>query len=411
MAPANHAEAMSVLLESAEFSDLILACQDQEFLVHRAIVCPHSAFFSKSCSGDFKEASSKRIELKEDDPATVKRMVSYMYTFDYEDEKNQSLKSDDRSSVSPEEGEEAVEITSVKSDIVSDHNENQPALVSSVRVYAIADKYGIPPLKELARQRFCDWAETNWLHEDFCSIAQEIFSSTPHNDRGLRDVVVQIVAMHANDLIQKDEFRSLVEEVGDLGLGILCQVLKQHSEKVLDLDSRIEELEAETEMLKAQVEEREQKLSRQTSETELMRPLAACIRKIIAAAKWSRSYHQNATRYKGFRYPEQGIDRDDGGLRFQDDETYLWSTAKAPPSVSWGTILQALFETDGQPQKHTPPHHRDHPRRTRIDVREEQGLLYDVLVRGLSLYFGLDFRGNFDRDRDFAELEGLSPDI
>jgi len=54
MAPANHAEAMSVLLESAEFSDLILACQDQEFRVHRAIVCLHSAFFSKSCSGDFK---------------------------------------------------------------------------------------------------------------------------------------------------------------------------------------------------------------------------------------------------------------------------------------------------------------------------------------------------------------------
>ena len=43
-------------------------------------------------------------------------------------------------------------------------------------------------------------------------------------------------------------------------------------------------------------------------------PLAACIRKIIAAAKWSRSYYQNAPRDKGFRYPERGIDRDDGGL-------------------------------------------------------------------------------------------------
>jgi len=197
-------------------------------------------------------------------------MVSYMYTFDYEDEKSQNLKSDDRSSISPEEVEEAVEITSAKSETVSDHDEDQPALISSVRVYTIADKYGIPPLKELARQRFCDWAETNWLHEDFCDIAQEIFSSTAHNDRGLRDVVVQIVAMHANNLIQKDEFRSLMEEVGDLGLGILCQVLKQHSEEVSDLGSRIEELEAETKMLKAQVKEREQKLSRQTSDTESM---------------------------------------------------------------------------------------------------------------------------------------------
>lgn len=54
MAPTDHREAMSLLLESPKFSDLVLACQDQEFLVHRAIVCPHSPFFSKSCSGDFK---------------------------------------------------------------------------------------------------------------------------------------------------------------------------------------------------------------------------------------------------------------------------------------------------------------------------------------------------------------------
>jgi hypothetical protein len=54
MAPTNHAEAMSVLLQSPKFSDLILACPDQEFQVHRAIVCPHSAFFSNACTGAFK---------------------------------------------------------------------------------------------------------------------------------------------------------------------------------------------------------------------------------------------------------------------------------------------------------------------------------------------------------------------
>ena len=33
-----------------------------------------------------QEAHSGRIELPEDDPDTVERMISYMYTFDYKDE-------------------------------------------------------------------------------------------------------------------------------------------------------------------------------------------------------------------------------------------------------------------------------------------------------------------------------------
>jgi hypothetical protein len=33
-----------------------------------------------------RRAYSGRIELEHDDPATVERMISYMYTFDYKDE-------------------------------------------------------------------------------------------------------------------------------------------------------------------------------------------------------------------------------------------------------------------------------------------------------------------------------------
>jgi len=33
-----------------------------------------------------QEAHSGRIELQEDDPDTVERMISYMYTLDYKDE-------------------------------------------------------------------------------------------------------------------------------------------------------------------------------------------------------------------------------------------------------------------------------------------------------------------------------------
>lgn len=142
-------------------------------------------------------------------------MISYMYTFDYEDEKHQHLESVDQGL--PRAGDQVTRATTAdESETIIPHNEYPPAPLNSVRVYAIADKYDILSLKELARQWFCDWAATNWLHEDFCDIVQEIFNSTPDSDRGLRDVVIQIVAMHAEDLIQKGEFRRLIVEIATL---------------------------------------------------------------------------------------------------------------------------------------------------------------------------------------------------
>jgi hypothetical protein len=122
--------------------------------------------------------------------------------------------------------------------------EDQPALLSSVRVYAIADKYDIPPLKEIAKKRFETSAEKNWTHRDFSGIVKEIFESTPTSDRGLRDIAIRIVASHADVLVQKDEFRALIEEVGDLGLNTMRLLLETHSKEKADLRDRLQQHES-----------------------------------------------------------------------------------------------------------------------------------------------------------------------
>ncbi|KAL6240234.1 hypothetical protein RBB50_012871 [Rhinocladiella similis] len=99
-------EALNQLQGSAKYSDLALVCQGQEFHVHRAIVCPQSKFFEAACGGDFKEAHSNRIELEDDDPATVERMITFMYTFNYNDEQHQDPESDDGGCASSAEAAE-----------------------------------------------------------------------------------------------------------------------------------------------------------------------------------------------------------------------------------------------------------------------------------------------------------------
>jgi hypothetical protein len=261
-ASTQHSEAMNSLLKSAKYSDLTIVCKGQEFPVHRAIICPRSTFFDLACSSGFKESYSGRIEL-EDDPATVERMISYMYTFDYRDEEHRDhrdlcLESSICNIPSRYESHEHRNIIHQEKD--------QPALLSSVRVYAIADKYDIPSLKRLAKERFESWAKKNWAREDFSDIVREIFESTPTSDRGLRDIVIRIVALHADVLTKKDEFRRLIEEDGDLGLSTLCQLLETHSEEKAGLRSRIGQLETNTATLEQQLQQCRRNLNHRVEE-------------------------------------------------------------------------------------------------------------------------------------------------
>jgi hypothetical protein len=52
-------------------------------------------------------------------------------------------------------------VVDIQEDNIFTRGENQSILFSSVRIYALADKYNISLLKELARQKFCSWAENN----------------------------------------------------------------------------------------------------------------------------------------------------------------------------------------------------------------------------------------------------------
>jgi hypothetical protein len=198
-----------------------------------------------------------------------------MYTFDYKDEHYRDPESEGCGSAAPDEMTETLRgehqtspatAADDQEDCMSDCEEDQPALFSSIRVYAIADKYDIPQLKELARERFSNWAEDNWACESFPAIAREVFKTTPTKDRGLRDVVVRLVAIHADDFIGKENSRQLIEDIGDLGLSVLCQLLKKHSKEKSGLKTRLKALEAETAALNAQVKDCERDLRRKSDE-------------------------------------------------------------------------------------------------------------------------------------------------
>lgn len=84
----------------------------------------------------------------------------------------------------------------------------------NVKVYAMADKFDIPELKILAREKFTACAQ-GWPLPDFPNVVHEALSSTPESDRGLRDILKRILAAHIDDIHPLEDAVTAESEVID----------------------------------------------------------------------------------------------------------------------------------------------------------------------------------------------------
>ena len=95
------------------------------------------------------------------------------------------------------------------------------SLLINVKVYALADKYNVQPLKELAKVKFQKALDTQYEHESFPGAIVAVYSTTPSSDRGLRDAVVSQVGSIRSELKTRREFLDVVKSVGDFAVDLL----------------------------------------------------------------------------------------------------------------------------------------------------------------------------------------------
>ena len=136
----------------------------------------------------------------EDQLEIVKMMLLYFYTLDYDEQvpsfDNYKIRGSQtgggpRTGVAVEEEmapEAALEDTRVR-------------MTKNARVYAMADKYIIPGLKELAKTKFKILSSSARLILDHPSIIDEVYDATPSEDRGLRDIMMNLCAPHVQEII------------------------------------------------------------------------------------------------------------------------------------------------------------------------------------------------------------------
>jgi hypothetical protein len=101
------------------------------------------------------------------------------------------------------------------------------SLFTSLRVYIMADKFGVPALKLLARERFYRVAEKIYTTcEDFPAVVDEMYRSTPPTDVAMREIPCRLIAnQYCGEKALRERIVPVMREHGDLAVGVLHYVM------------------------------------------------------------------------------------------------------------------------------------------------------------------------------------------
>lgn len=198
-----------------------------------------------------QEAQTNTVILVDDDPLTVERMLTFLYTREYDDEAPAqieepvatskdalgSMLDDDghwTSSFAISENSARAAVDGKETDRVLSVLDLSRALIN-IAVYAIAEKYNLEDLKKAARVRCLSQTWASWPLDDLRIIAKEVYSSTPSSDRGLRDKVISDCADHAQELTEHEDWISLTKMDGDLAFDLFQKMTKKHTGAILEV--------------------------------------------------------------------------------------------------------------------------------------------------------------------------------
>jgi hypothetical protein len=100
-------------------------------------------------------------------------------------------------------------------------------LLKHPRIFALSAIFRIDDLKELSCNKFEDQLEQHWISDTFPHCIREIYSTSNNTD--IRKIVVDAVASHSQDLVEKRSFQDLIREVGDFAVDLVLKMAEGSS--------------------------------------------------------------------------------------------------------------------------------------------------------------------------------------
>lgn len=199
---------------------MTIICAGHEFHLHKLVLlCQRSHFFESALRGNFAEAKSSKIEIKDQDPAIVARMLSWFYIG--------SIVAclDDNSPLKVMKDAYA---NAMNKETHSQYNLWYCKL--GIEMFAIATQFGIPELQLEACDMIQDefypigtFSTSIWQScpDGVEELVRSVYATTPEIEHGLRDIVVRsILHMRQRNSRFGCETQKLVRSIPELAMDL-----------------------------------------------------------------------------------------------------------------------------------------------------------------------------------------------
>ncbi|KAI4634246.1 uncharacterized protein J4E87_001418 [Alternaria ethzedia] len=253
---------LPVAYKNGDFTDLVISCGNSTFDVHSVVVGSACEFFAKNIKFGGKEADERRIDLPDDEPEMIRRLIAYLYLGDYDPTDDigiatfEQLKQYDLNTAAApahhprryafgssqrhdqcaclalnlkniEQSEMKIEQQKKASQYVSHRKPDNSIEITSpltihASMYALADKYQVKGLSRLAKTKFRESLDHHVDSEDFIAAVQLTYSNTPETNRGLRDEIVQAFRTYFKvDITELPGLESKLDTIDELAFLLL----------------------------------------------------------------------------------------------------------------------------------------------------------------------------------------------
>ncbi|KAI1013631.1 hypothetical protein LB503_010605, partial [Fusarium chuoi] len=244
---ADQKRALGNLLKTGDYSDLVIVCGQARHKVHKAVICPRSAFFKAACGSEFKEAQTGEIELPDDDPFAVSMMIEYLYHQKYtipwdaklvpKEQRSPAVTSTPatapsqrtRHSFSSDSSATQSRLHPLQGTVVSALLSEEPGSHESLvpyqnlhvhcKLFVLGQKYGISGLKDLAVHNFeaevyMEFESSSVGHiGDLIHVMKEVYACAAEAGRPLCNAIVRILKSKPK-LFEREDMKEFLKEEG-----------------------------------------------------------------------------------------------------------------------------------------------------------------------------------------------------
>ena len=146
-------------------------------------------------------------------------MVKYLYTLTYDD--GGAAASVQHYMVNETRVTTSQALTATTTPLPNTELVRHTKMLNNVAVCAIAQKYDIGELKDLAIAKFRTLLWLTFPSHGLPDIIRAVFETTSITDPGLRNVVVEYYAQYSTWVVADEHLSSVIKEYGELGLDVL----------------------------------------------------------------------------------------------------------------------------------------------------------------------------------------------